>query len=183
MNRIELSDRIAGMWRKSRYDAGKSQEYVARALGVSKKTIQNWEAGEASPNFRVALEWFDALGVPMYPYLMSVIYPTEIENLSRDSSMTDIRKALSVYIDELDDLHVKELLFLLYGDHGSSPTGLLDSMTAYLHLPLMMRIFITESIVNQYKLASEVGLTENESHVMPKIETLDRFLDTAKEFR
>lgn len=99
MNRIELSDRIAGMWRKSRYDAGKSQEYVARALGVSKKTIQNWEAGEASPNFRVALEWFDALGVPMYPYLMSVIYPTEIETLDRflDTAKEAVRNGKESY--------------------------------------------------------------------------------------
>lgn len=181
MNRVELSDRIADMWRRSRYDAGKSQEYIARALGVSKKTVQNWESGDASPNFRVALEWFDALGVPMYPYLMSVIYPTEIESLSRDSSMNDIRKALSVYIDELDDLHARELLFLLYGDHGSSPTGLMDSMTAYLHMPLMMRVCITDSVLSQYKLASEIGLIEDSEHILPKVETLERCLKTAKE--
>lgn len=87
MNRIELSDRIAQMWLKSRSDAGWSQDRVAKALGVSKKTVQNWESGEASPNFRIALEWFDALGVPMYPYIMELLYPDEIEGIT-DSIVT-----------------------------------------------------------------------------------------------
>lgn len=42
-SRIERVKRFAKIWWKSRADAGKSQEFMALSLGVSKKTIQNWE--------------------------------------------------------------------------------------------------------------------------------------------
>ena len=180
MNRMELSDRIARMWLKSRTDAGLSQDRVAKALGVSKKTVQNWESGEASPNFRMALEWFDALGVPMYPYIMSMLYPVEVDGITAATDMYELRKALHCYVDELDDLHARELLFILHGLHGSSPIGTLDACTAYLHLPLSMRVCITDSIVTHYEMAAGLGLLQNEDHVAPEISTLEQFLSTAR---
>ena len=51
MNKAEFSDRLASVWLRSRGQAGKTQEYVAKSLGVSKKTVQNWEAGTAAPNW------------------------------------------------------------------------------------------------------------------------------------
>lgn len=180
MNRMELSDRIARMWLRSRADAGLSQDRVAKALGVSKKTVQNWESGEASPNFRMALEWFDALGVPMYPYIMELLYPEEIEGITPETDIHQLRKALHVYIDELDSLHARELLFILHGLHGSSPTGTLDACTAYLHLPLSMRVCITDSIVTHYEIATELAILQNREHVVPDVATLERFLDTAR---
>lgn len=180
MNRIELSDRIAQMWLKSRSDAGWSQDRVAKALGVSKKTVQNWESGEASPNFRIALEWFDALGVPMYPYIMELLYPDEIEGITAETDMSELKKALHIYVDELDDLHIRELLFILFASHGSSPTGTLDACTAYLHLPLSMRVCITDSIVTHYEIATELGILQNKEHIAPDVSTLERFLDTAR---
>ena len=43
MTRNEIADRFGMMWKKSRCNAGVSQEYMAKALGVSKKTIQNYD--------------------------------------------------------------------------------------------------------------------------------------------
>lgn len=49
-SRIERAKRFAKVWWKSRDDVGKSQEFMALSMGVSKKTIQNWEKGLSSPN-------------------------------------------------------------------------------------------------------------------------------------
>lgn len=146
---------------------------MAKALGVSRKTVQNWEAGLAAPNIRATLEWFEALGVPMYPYIMSMLYPVEVDGITATTDMHELRKALHCYVDELDDLHARELLFILHGLHGSSPTGTLDACTAYLHLPLSMRVCITDSIVTHYEMATGLGLLQNEEHVTPEISTLE----------
>lgn len=180
MNKLDLSDRLAGMLARSRSAGGRSQEYMARALGVSRKTVQNWEDGLSAPSLLVALEWFDVLGVPMYPYIMAVLYPAEIEGIESGTDMTKLRRALQCLVDELDDLHARELLFLLHGSHGSSPTGSLDAVTAYLHLPLSMRCLITDSIVTHYEMAADLDLLQNTDHVAPCVDTLERFLDTAR---
>ena len=41
-SRAERIKRFARIWALSRGNAGKSQEFMASGLGVSKKTIQNW---------------------------------------------------------------------------------------------------------------------------------------------
>ena len=43
LERKERADRFAKIWWKSRANMGVSQEYMALGLGVSRKTIQNWE--------------------------------------------------------------------------------------------------------------------------------------------
>ena len=40
-SKSERNKRFAKIWSLSRSDAGKTQEYMASGLGVSKKTIQN----------------------------------------------------------------------------------------------------------------------------------------------
>lgn len=40
-HRAELAKKIATIFQRSRYESGKSQEYMAMGIGVSKKTIQN----------------------------------------------------------------------------------------------------------------------------------------------
>ena len=181
MNNVEMADRIAAMFREARLASGKSQEYVAKSIGVSKKTIQNWESGTAYPNFRYALEWFDCIGVPMYPYLMALLYPAEIDGVKATNDMEEVRRLLDVYVEELDDHHARELLYILHGSHGSSPTGMLDIITTYLHLPLAMRIVLTENIIANYNMAQAIGMAYEDDHVLPKSDTLKRCVESAKQ--
>ena len=60
--------RFAEIWWKSRADAGMTQERLAVELGVSRKTIQNWESGATSPSLYQGTEWFRALGLNPLPY-------------------------------------------------------------------------------------------------------------------
>lgn len=48
-NKSDRVKRFAQIWSLSRADTGKTQEYMANGLGVSKKTIQNWEKGASAP--------------------------------------------------------------------------------------------------------------------------------------
>ena len=57
-NKSERVKRFAQIWSLSRADTGKTQEYMANGLGVSKKTIQNWEKGASAPDLFEGSEWF-----------------------------------------------------------------------------------------------------------------------------
>lgn len=172
MNKIEFEECLSRIWRDSRDLGNVSQEHMAKALGVSKKTVQNWEAGEAFPNFKKAVEWFAVLGLPMYPFLMDALYPTEMKAV-KSGDINDVKKALYAHIDELDDMRAKELLFCLRGGHGSSPTGTIDLCSAYLSMPLQERVSIASTTLLFYDMNPSC-----ESHT--NIETLRRYVETAK---
>ena len=87
LQRIDISEKFASMWRKSREDAGKSQDFMAKAMRVSKRTIQNWEAGISCPSQSAGLEWFQILGLAPLPYYLELLYPEHTKNL-----MENIRK-------------------------------------------------------------------------------------------
>lgn len=171
---------IAEMFQKSRYASGLSQQKVADIMHVSKSTIQNWEDGTSSPSFEKILEWFKALGVPMYPYLMTLMYPREFAQIKTDTDIDDIRKGLNSLVAELDEFHARELYFILSGIHGSSPTGTLDLITAYLHLPLAQRVLTAENTLSNYEMAYALGKVHNTEHVLPATTTLKRCVDTAR---
>lgn len=84
-SRIERAKRFAKVWWKSRDDVGKSQEFMALSMGVSKKTIQNWEKGLSSPNLFQATEWFRVLGLNPIKYYMEFLYPNFFDKTSLDN--------------------------------------------------------------------------------------------------
>lgn len=177
MDNVNIADRFGAMWKKSRIDAGKSQEYMAKALGVSKKTVQNWEAGFASPSQIMGFKWFDALDVPALPYYLSLLYD-EFNGISRDSSDEDVRKALIKLIENLDSETVRKILFLLYGDHGSPIQAIVDLTVAYVHTPLPARIGVADLVVTNYEITSAYKNTAD--HVEPNVPYLRKSIEDGK---
>lgn len=49
----------------ARKNKGFSQEYVARQLGVSRATVDNWEKGATKPTLPMAVKLAELLGVPL----------------------------------------------------------------------------------------------------------------------
>lgn len=178
MNNVELADKFGKMWKQSRLDAGKSQEYVAKALGVSKKTVQNWESGFASPNQITGFKWFEALNVPALPYYLRLLYD-EFEDIAPTSPDEDIKEALITLINSLDNNMIRKLLYLLYGDHGSSITAITELLVAYVHTPLPARIGVAELIMTNYEIANAYKATSN--HIQPNEEYLRNSIEKGKE--
>lgn len=172
MTSVEISDRLAQMWRRSREDAGKSQEYMAKALGVSKKTIQNWEDGTSSPAHLKAFAWFDALGVPPLPYYLDLLYPDIMKRLEEDPTEEVITDTLVTAVKHLGFEQKKKLLYLFLGEHGSSVTGILELMTAHLQSPLRDRISIAHSVSNNYRLALQTGNVIRPDDIQPDLDLL-----------
>lgn len=172
--RKEDIDRFAEIWRRSREDAGKSQEYMAKALSVSKKTIQNYESGYSSPSQEKGFEWFGVLGLNPLPYYLKVIFPLEFEDLSAKSEDKEIEDALIRYIKALRPEDKRKLLFVIYGDHGSSFSELIEMLTAHFHTPEENRITIAQNICTNFEIANATNKLIAKDHVMPDIRILKK---------
>lgn len=177
MNNVDIAEKFGKMWKTSRLDAGKSQEYMAKALGVSKKTVQNWEAGYASPSQIMGFKWFEALDVPALPYYLALLHD-EFDGVTHNSSDEDVRKALIKLIENMDSDTVRKVLFLLYGDHGSPIQAIVDLTVAYVHTPLPARIGVADLVVTNYEIASAYKATQN--HITPNVNYLRKSIEDGK---
>lgn len=164
--RIKVSD----MLKQSRYKADKSQSYMATALGVSRKTIQNWEDGTTAPDVVQLYEWFNALCMPPHPYILKILYPDVDSNKFNDDAEMD--KAIQVLARDLPMHEKRKLLFILEGRHGSSPTSVIDMMVANLQTPLRDRLNICQCIISNYEIAEDLDILTDKSAVRPSVEHL-----------
>lgn len=172
MGNADDAQRIAKMLYKSRNEAGKSQEFMALELGVSKMSIINWEKGTSSPRFRQLLQWFQVLGVNVHRPLMELINPELYENSTADGHDKRMLEAALDFIETLPEQAQQGLAFILVGDHGSSPAALIQLFVAYLHLPLMNRVTISRSIAETYEMCEKRGEIICTEYVMPDLEFL-----------
>lgn len=177
MNRLEINERFAFMWRKSREDAGKSQDYIAKALGVSKKTVQNWESGFSSPTQEKGFEWFDVLGLQPLPYYLELLYG----NYQTSESDKTVEDALITFIKACTPEEKRKLLFILGATHGSSYAGIIEMLTAHLHVPLKDRLNVAHNILTNYEIASAQGTLISTEGVTPNIDLLNQSYENAKE--
>lgn len=177
MNKLELNERFAYMYRKTREDAGKSQDYMARAMGVSKKTIQNWEDGTSSPNQVKSFEWFEILNLQPLPYYLDALYPGRFDTNNDDAVIMD---SIIKIVSALPSDAKKKLLFLIAGNHGSSTIGMLELATAHLHVPLDRRINIAQSVATNYELSQYQDTLVCPDQIQPNMTTLLNSIELGK---
>lgn len=169
MDKIKIAEKFAYMWKTSRNDAGKSQDYMAKALGVSKKTVQNWEVGTSSPSQLMGFQWFQVLGLQPLPYYLNLLCPIDLGVTEYDADAEQIKDTLHTIIDGLPANYQKELLYMLYGSHGSSPFALLELITAYLQTPLEFRLNVASGIAVNYEVAEARGCLKNPAQIKPNM--------------
>lgn len=151
---------------------------MALELGVSKRTIQNWEKGIGMMSFNDSLEWFRALHVNPFPLYMSVISPYNIEPSSKDE---DIAKGLHDLIDNLSPESQRALYFLFMGNHGSSAYSVIQLMLAHLHLPLKERIYDARSVLYKFEVEKRLGNITCKENIMPDTKNLNEAITKAEE--
>lgn len=179
MHDTGVVDRFALMWQKSRTDAGKSQEYVAKALGVSKSTVQNWEQGLSCPNQRQGFEWFKVLGLPPMPYYLSLLYP-EFESDLSVMNDEQVDAALLALMKDLPTEVKKKILYIALGNHGSSPLAVLELMVAHLQLPLQARVSSAVALRTNYEVAEACHALVGTDEITPNIEVIEKAYAAAK---
>ena len=166
---------LTWMLSASRYKAGKSQQYMADALGVSKKTIQNWEDGTSYPSDKTLIDWFNVLSTAPHPYILALLYPDmDFSNMQSDK---DVDKEFEKLTRDLP-VHVKKkLLFILSGSHGSSPVSVLDMTVAHLQTPLRDRLNVCQHIIINYEMAEALDMLSDSTAIRPSIDNLKQSLE------
>lgn len=178
MSREDKIKRFANMLSKARIDSGKSRNQMAIELYVSPRTIQNWE-DESNANFPNALqtiEWFHILGLNFVPYLMEFLHPTDV--VPEDADSVAIRDRLHRRVDSLTDTEVGDLLYILEGNHGSSPHSYIQMCVANLHTPLINRHSVASTVLNNYKVAEMTGQLICTDEIMPDIDSLESAINS-----
>ena len=180
-SREDRLKRFSKIWSMSRTESGKTQEYMANCLGVSKKTIQNWENGVTSPDLFMGSEWFKALGINPIPYYLAFIYPDMFDSLTPEDDDEEIEKALMALIKQSTNMEKRELLYLMAGNHGSSWYSLLQMFTAHCHTSMKSRVNIARNILDSYEMEYETGDLVCTDNIMPDLSILSNAVEAGKQ--
>lgn len=167
---------------EARIDKRKSQRYMAARLGVSLSTVQNWENGVSAPKMTDILDWFNVLGLNPLRACLDCIHPCIYEELSPDSDIEKIDKALSHYLRNVaSERERRELAFCIFGPTGSSWAAQLDELTARNHLPIAHRVSISRITVESYGMNKATGNLRGMDHILPDIENVERAIENCKD--
>lgn len=172
--------KIAEALKEARDISGKSQEYMALELEVARKTVQNWEKGISEPTLGQAVSWFKAINVSPIPYLIQVVH-TDMDGISAKDDIGKLRQSLHQLLDEIPEEGIRQLLYLFYGSHGSSPRAALNMLTAHLQTPLKDRVVQGHLVLKNYEIANKKGLNTAANHVQPNIKLLKEAIAKGEE--
>ena len=176
----EITDRFAKIWRVSRAQAGVSQDVIAKRLGVSKKTVQNWESGASCPSQVMGFRWFEELGIQPMPYYLSVLYPG-FGDVPAEPADKEVDVYLQKLLADLPARTQRQILYMLSGYHGSSVVGVMEMITAHLQTPLRDRVNVAQSIATNYDIAEANGRIRCPRHIQPNMELFEDMLVKGKE--
>lgn len=180
-SKAERSKRFARIWSLSRSDAGKTQEFMASGLGVSKKTIQNWEKGASSPDLFEGSEWFRVLGINPMPYYLAFLYPWLFDGIKPENDDTEIEQALMFLVKNMTTLEKREMLYLMAGRHGSPWYSLLQMFTAHCHCSLRSRVTAARAILENYEMDEACSNLVCPDNIRPDIKMLKHAVDEGKQ--
>ena len=178
----DLNDMTAEIMAEARIGKNRSQQYMAKSLGKSLTTIQNWETGISTPKLSDMAAWFGTLGINPMRSCLNYLHPDQYKDLTQDSNQKEIDDALLYYIQNIASDHEKrELAFCIFGETGSSWPAQLDELTARNHLPIAHRINIARITVETFCMIQELGKLRGMDHVMPDIENVERAIENCKD--
>lgn len=158
---------------KSRTDANKTQRYMAKALGKSVPTIQNWESGYTTIDILQFQSWFKVLGVNPLRYILAFLYPDPFRTSRSNADDNKIDEALHLYFSDVATPSEKrKLAYCIFGNTGSSWHSQLEMLTAHNHCTLRSRVTIAQAVYDSYIMEDAQNILIKQDHVAPDIEAL-----------
>lgn len=178
IDEMEVIMTIAEALRSTRNSSGKSQEFMAFELGVNRRTIVNWENGTSEPSIGQTITWFKLTNKNPIPYLLQITYP-DMDKISPKDNDAKILSSLMQLINDLPAEGIRQLMYLFFGEHGSSPRAVLQMITAHLQTPMKDRIAHGQLIATNYEIAKRTGNIAKPTHIQPDMMYLNAAIDTA----
>lgn len=158
---IEEADRCGNMLASSRTRSELSRKTMSTALNVSESTIKAWENGQGSPTLCGILEWFRVVGESPFRPMLDFFWPNVFAGLTEKNTDDEIREAGKFYFAKAaGPVEIRKLHYLIWGDHGSEWSGLLDMACAHTHTSLNSRCRVAEMIQVSYEMSVNNGLAQ-----------------------
>ena len=179
---IEDADRCGNLLSSSRTRAELSRKTMSIALDVSESTIKAWENGQGSPTLYGILEWFRTVGESPFRPMLDFFWPDVFSGLTAKSTDDEIRKAGKFYFAKVaGPKEIQKLHYLIFGQHGSEWSGLLDMACAHTHTSLNSRYRVAEIIQVSYEMSAANGLTREPPEIKADRPLLLSAIAAAKE--
>lgn len=166
------ADKIGKALAKARVSAGLSQREMAIALNRGERTVQSWEKGISSPDSDEVFDWCCVCGVSPISVFMEMIHPELYAVPDDGKTDEELDAELCRLVVNLPPLTKRLLLFILKGNHGSSPPAVISEVAANLHCPLNNRVSVCGTIIDQYNFAQNMGLDPCPDAPRPPIDDL-----------
>lgn len=179
---IEEANRCGNMLASSRTRSGLSRKAMAATLDVSESTIKAWENGQGSPTLNGILEWFHTVGESPFRPMLDFFWPEVFAGLTARNTDDEIRDAGDFYFTKVaGPMEIQKLHYLIFGDHGSEWSGLLDMACAHTHTSLNSRYRVAEIIQVSYEMSSATSLVRKPSEIEVDRPLLLSAINAAKE--
>ena len=176
----DRSRRFANIWVTSRADAGKTQAEMADGLGISRKTVQNWESGVTAPDLFTGCEWFRFLGLNPLPYYLAYLFPEFFDGVAKEENDEALSNALMELVSNMTVGEKRQLLYLMAGRHGSPWYSLLQMFTAHCHTSMRSRVNVARAVLANYEMEAKTGDLVCPDNIGPDLELLRESIEQGK---
>lgn len=159
----DFQSEFADLITQIRIDNDLSKSEMAAIMGVSDATYYKYEAGSSSPTVPQFIELCQALDMDVFGVIFDFLYPdTETENID------ELRRDAAFFVQhQCPSKLLRELHYIISGNHGSSFYPQAQEFTMINHLPLEYRLIIARDIFMLYDLARDKGELLHTDKVMP----------------
>ena len=167
----EIRADCAEALRQLRIQNGYTKAEMCIAANVDIRTWNKYESGESAPDVAKFLYIFAALGKDAMHTVLHIVYPETYADLSPEDETQRFRETAAHYIlNAASDRTVRELNFLIHGQHGSNIEPQMQEFTMLDHLPMAYRYAIAEMIYTFWRLAESRGELVRTDRIMPDID-------------
>lgn len=174
LTRMELADSFADMLCETRNIAGKTQREMAKAMGKSIGTIQNWESGISTPDVIDLVFWFHTVGLNPMHYIFRALHP----DYPPINNVDGMREKMVKYVAEtMTDWAIQLMFFNITASHGSSAIQQ-QNMLAMNNLTSMeSRARVARMVLDNYRMEERLGKLISHDKVTVSPESLKNALN------
>lgn len=165
---------VSSILLRARTDANVSRKDIAKALGKTERTIQNWESG-FNPSFLDICMWFNAINKSAWTYIQCFIYGHDVHY--HDDFADDCREELIRYFSAAERSEIRKLSYIIMGQHGSNWLAMLEALFEHVCTPLAQRVISARSILVSYSVDAQHTEIVEPGNILPDADNLSRCIE------
>ena len=175
-----IADLCAKSLAGSREAARISRRKLSEKLDISESTIKCWETGQGSPSLKAVIDWFRITDANPFLAMLGFFWHEDFGSLTFNSGVDELRKALCTYYTKIANAEeLRKMNYILFGDHGSDWSGVLDMACAHLHTRVESRIKVAEIIQISYEMSAHSSSVHTDKDVSDNTKLLRDAINAA----